>query len=143
MVAPVGDRPAQILLVDDEPLILRAFERLLARDGYQLVIACTCREAREAVARQPFDVVVSDLHLPDGDGPALLQLALPHQPDLPRRFILMSGDLGAPATRDFLATTGCRALAKPFSVPELRAAVLATLEHEGLTARPGTARIAS
>ena len=60
--------PARILLVDDEPNIQTAVRPLLASSGYDVISAMTGRAALDAVERQPPDVVVLDLGLPDMDG---------------------------------------------------------------------------
>lgn len=60
--------PARILLVDDEPNIQTAVRPLLTSSGYEVVSAITGRGALEAIERQPPDVVVLDLGLPDMDG---------------------------------------------------------------------------
>jgi len=60
--------PARILVVDDEPQILRALRTNLRGAGYEVFTAATAEEAlAEAAARQP-DAIILDLVLPDGNG---------------------------------------------------------------------------
>jgi DNA-binding response OmpR family regulator len=61
-------RGARILFVEDEPAIADPFGRALSREGYEVVPARSVAEARARFARQPPDLVLLDLTLPDGDG---------------------------------------------------------------------------
>ena len=60
--------PARILIVDDEPNILAAMRPLLAARGYSVATAMSGRAAIEAVEREPPDVIILDLGLPDMNG---------------------------------------------------------------------------
>jgi two-component system KDP operon response regulator KdpE len=59
---------ARILVVDDEPQILRALETNLRGAGYEVDTAATAAEARTAAAVRSPDAVILDLVLPDGNG---------------------------------------------------------------------------
>jgi len=61
-------RGARILFVEDEPAIAEPFGRTLLREGFEVVAARSVSEARARFARQPPDLVLLDLALPDGDG---------------------------------------------------------------------------
>lgn len=58
--------PARILLVEDEPGIQLAMRGLLRREGYELRVAGSGREALEKLAEEHFDLLLTDLSLPDG-----------------------------------------------------------------------------
>jgi len=64
----MADRPARILLVDDEQSIQTLLSYPLRKDGYEVVQASTGREALDRFAEQRFDLVVLDLMLPVLDG---------------------------------------------------------------------------
>ena len=84
---PTGLR---ILLVDDHADTLRSMERLLRLRGYQVCTAPTVAEALAFAANQPFDLLVSDVGLPDGTGMDLMrELRLMHGETL--RGIALSG----------------------------------------------------
>jgi two-component system KDP operon response regulator KdpE len=57
-----------VLVVDDEPLILRGLSVVLRGAGFRVAQAATKREALDAVAVHPPDVMILDLVLPDGSG---------------------------------------------------------------------------
>ena len=61
-------RGARILFVEDEAAIADPFGRALARQGFEVVAARSVAEARARFTRQPPDLVLLDLTLPDGDG---------------------------------------------------------------------------
>lgn len=64
----------KILLVDDEPGIVKMLETLLRKEGYTFIgSAFTGREALEQISRQPYDLIVLDVMLPDTDGFQLCQ----------------------------------------------------------------------
>ena len=60
--------PPRILVVDDEPQVLRSLSAALTAAGYETAGAGTVAEAVEAAALRPPDAVVLDLLLPDGSG---------------------------------------------------------------------------
>jgi two-component system KDP operon response regulator KdpE len=59
---------ALVLVVDDEPQILRALQTNLRGAGYEVATASTAQDALSAAAMRPPDAVVLDLVLPDGSG---------------------------------------------------------------------------
>jgi DNA-binding response OmpR family regulator len=63
----------KILVVEDERRVGRFVERALQEQAYTVRLVETCAAARDALAEDPFDAVVLDLGLPDGDGLELLR----------------------------------------------------------------------
>jgi two-component system KDP operon response regulator KdpE len=59
---------ARVLVVDDEPAILRFLKPALEANDYEVVSAATLAEAMKRIAKESPDVVILDLGLPDGDG---------------------------------------------------------------------------
>ncbi len=78
--APLGDRVAvetvpplrKILLVDDEPGILLSLAAVLERHGYEPMMAASATEARKLLAAEPFDLVLTDIAMPEVSGLDLL-----------------------------------------------------------------------
>jgi DNA-binding NtrC family response regulator len=66
-------RGAEVLVVDDDPVLLGLVERTLAKEGYGVRTAASAEAAAEALSLRPPDLVVSDLLLPGEDGAWLLQ----------------------------------------------------------------------
>ena len=82
---PTVRRP-RILLVDDDPIVLRALRRLLlgARPGWEIDMAESGDAAFSLLASKTYDVVVTDLHMPGLDGAALLGRLKTEQPNVMR-----------------------------------------------------------
>ena len=59
---------ANILLVDDEPQILRAYRRVLERGGHSVVLAGDGESAMARIGAEPFDAIVTDVSMPRMNG---------------------------------------------------------------------------
>lgn len=74
--APNNDAPAKrALVVDDDPGTRNLFRLVLAPLGYAVTLAVNGQEARAALAAQPFELIIIDVHLPDINGLELAPLA--------------------------------------------------------------------
>jgi CheY-like chemotaxis protein len=62
------DHNRRILLVEDHPPTCATLTQLLARRGFRVVAARSLHEARTAAEREKFDILISDIGLPDGNG---------------------------------------------------------------------------
>ena len=78
-----------VLIVDDEPAIAKAYARTLSAAGFAVVSATDGREAAAAARARSFDVIVSDIAMPDMNGLELLRTVREHDLDVP--FVLMTG----------------------------------------------------
>jgi PAS domain S-box-containing protein len=137
--APVRRRgPARILVVDDEPEIGQMLIDILERDGYRVDRASSGREALSRLRTSKVDLILSDLRMPDLDGPALYRELAAQRPELLSRIVFMTGDtLGGDMT-GFLSETGVRLLEKPLdptAVSTRIALLLASREAEKVTSR--------
>jgi two-component system KDP operon response regulator KdpE len=65
---PTPAKPQRVLVVDDEPQILRALKVVLREAGFEAVPAETAAQALDLAAVKPTDAAIIDLVLPDGDG---------------------------------------------------------------------------
>jgi CheY-like chemotaxis protein len=117
-------RPA-ILVVDDEPTILRTVSRLLERAGYRVRTAATGEEAVALARGEHFDAAVCDLHLPGVNGVRLCEEIWLAAPDLAGHLIVASGDLQSEAMERLVERTGRPAVCKPFTAADLLHAVAA------------------
>lgn len=79
----------KILCVDDEANILSSLRRMLSLEGYQVTTAESGVLALQVMAQQPFDLLISDMRMPQMDGAQLLALARQKYPLIPR--ILLTG----------------------------------------------------
>ena len=67
------ERKKSILVVEDDSLFLWTLEYFLKQEGYDVCPAKTAELALEMAHRQPFDVVISDYHLPGLDGREMIK----------------------------------------------------------------------
>jgi len=65
---PDADRKPRILVVEDHPLIAELVETRLRIEGMQVLKCTSGREALDVIAREPLDVVILDIMMPDIDG---------------------------------------------------------------------------
>ncbi|MGA2175285.1 MAG: ATP-binding protein [Verrucomicrobiota bacterium] len=107
-------RPEKILVVDDEKAIVEVLGEMLGLLGYQTSLCYSAREGLERISETAFDLVLSDLRMPEIDGPAFYRLALEKDARLERRFIFLTGDTVNEDTKTFLRASGKPCLAKPF-----------------------------
>ena len=66
--APPEPRPKRVLVLDDDRELRTTFSLLLSKDGYRVTQAYTGREAIAMHQKEPFDVVIVELLLPDNQG---------------------------------------------------------------------------
>lgn len=119
-------RSARVLLVEDDPHVQQLGQLILGDAGYVVDVAGTCALARELVEAVKPDVVLLDVHLPDGLGLDVLE-ALQRDPvtaGIP--VIVVTGSMEAGAVRA-LDAGAHDFLAKPFEPTELLARVRAAL----------------
>lgn len=112
---------AQILIVDDEPDVRKALERLLVRFGYQVKTAGSAEEADHWMSSQRFDLLLLDIDLPRMKGVEFLRWALDRDPEL--AVIMMTG-LDSPVIAIECAERGARTyMVKPADADFLRLAI--------------------
>ena len=112
---------------------------ILERDGYRVDRANSGREALSRLRTSKVDLILSDLRMPDLDGPALYRELAAQRPELLSRIVFMTGDTLSGDMTGFLSETGVRLLEKPLdptAVSTRIALVLANRED----AEPVTSR---
>jgi two-component system, NtrC family, sensor kinase len=125
--APSDDRPAgaaapraRVLIVDDEPALLRSLERCLGRH-HDVVVAENAAAALAALHDRPdFHLVLCDVLMPDINGIELYRRALERHPEISEAFVFMTGSSGMRDFESGLLATGRRVLHKPFDLGVLR-----------------------
>ncbi|WP_242353128.1 sigma-54 dependent transcriptional regulator [Anaeromyxobacter sp. SG64] len=123
----------RILVVDDEPKLGKLVAEMLELDGHELERATSGRDALVRLAASRFDLVVTDLRMPDVDGLAVLRAAraLPQPPDV----IVMTAYASAESAVEAMKAGAVDYVTKPFSMDELRLRVRRLVSQRGAEAR--------
>jgi two-component system cell cycle sensor histidine kinase/response regulator CckA len=113
----------RVLLVEDEDAVRNFAARALARQGYEVLEAATGLEALEVMARERgrVDIVVSDVVMPEMDGPTLLKELRKTNPNL--KMIFVSGYPDDAFRKSLDENEEYTFLPKPFTLPQLAAKV--------------------
>ena len=72
-----------ILVVEDEPFLRQSLEILLRNIGYLVETSANAAEASASICKKSYDLLILDLHLPDGNGIELLPFVRQRHPDMP------------------------------------------------------------
>jgi len=122
---PVHGRSLSVLVIDDEAQVREVVQRMLRLDGHVAQMAATAREGLDLFSRQPFDIVVTDLGLPDLPGWEVARTIKTGCPTTP--VVLVTG-WWEEGDRPTDGENVDAILAKPFGIAELRQAVTAAIE---------------
>jgi len=123
--APLPE-PARILIVDDEPSVCRSIEKVLTRAGYRTTTAVSASAALEALqANQDFNLIITDLMMPQVSGIELLKIAKTSWPNV--SVLVITGYASIASAVEATQLGAANYLAKPFTPEELQAAVVQAL----------------
>jgi len=122
----------KLLLVEDEPVIGRLFERILRAEGFDVDFVQDGRIALEAVNKKHYDLCVSDIRLPGMTGIQLYERLKESHPELSLNMIFITGDTMNASIQLFLKESGMPCLVKPFNPEELVVAVKGLLKKDSL-----------
>ena len=104
--------PARLLVVDDDADLLRLLSMRLQANGYRVATADCVEAARSRLGVERFDLVLSDVRLPDGDGLALFEDIRRQHPALPVILLTAHGSIPDAVEATALGVAGY--LTKPF-----------------------------
>jgi response regulator RpfG family c-di-GMP phosphodiesterase len=122
----------RVLYVDDEPSLCKAFARMFAsEEGVDVTTSTSPVDAASLMADQSFDVIVSDLRMPEMSGIELLTAARQRRPQARR--LLVSGYADLDSALSAINDVGVdRLLTKPWNGSEMIGAIKAAAEHARL-----------
>ena len=118
----------KILVVDDEAHVAGVLAEMLAVDGHRIDVAQNGALALDRLRQSTYDLVLSDIRMPELDGLGLYQEVRRLHPEMSRRFVFLTGDRLSTETDRFLATAGAPSLAKPFHLDEVLSVVRRMLQ---------------
>ncbi len=125
-----GSAPTRILVVDDEPSMREMLRIVLRREGYDVVLAENGKAAIERLQSQPFDLLLSDIRMPDLSGVEVLRAAKEINRDLVA--FMMTAFASTDTAVEAMRLGAADYFIKPFSTDELRLKVRQHLEARRL-----------
>ena len=129
-VPPVNATAPKILVVDDERSMRELLAIVLRRDGYQVVLADRGRAALDILEREPIDLLISDIKMPDLSGVEVLRSAKQIDQDIVG--IMITAFASTESAVEALRMGAYDYLTKPFDVDELKIVVRNALERRTL-----------
>jgi EAL domain-containing protein (putative c-di-GMP-specific phosphodiesterase class I) len=118
----IQDEPLRLLLVDDDPAVVHVYTKTLDRHGVTVSTASNGKEAVERAKAGTFDVVLSDISMPEMTGIEFLKAIRAHDLDVP--VILMTGNPDLESAVRAVEYGAFRYLAKPVAAKELSETVI-------------------
>jgi CheY-like chemotaxis protein len=113
----------RILVVDDETSLLDSIIEQLTRLGHSAEGYSSARQACDRLTTDNFDIILTDIRMPDLDGPAFYEEVIAKEPLLGDRFIFITGDSLNQRANRFIKSTNALCLDKPFKISNLQTAI--------------------
>lgn len=106
-----------ILVVDDEQIVLRSCERILSSEGYGVDTATSAKDALSLLDRNLYDLIITDIKMPEMDGIEFIRQARAKNPDI--NIVVITGYPSQESIREALSLRIIDYLPKPFSPTHL------------------------
>jgi two-component system, NtrC family, response regulator PilR len=123
-------RAARILVVDDEQSMRELLAIVLRREGYDVVLADNGHAAVELMEREPVDVLISDINMPDMSGVDVLRAAKKLDQDI--LGIMITAFASTETAIEAMRLGACDYLSKPFDIDLLKMKVREKVENRQL-----------
>jgi two-component system response regulator PilR (NtrC family) len=129
--APATDRrPPRILVVDDERSMREMLQIVLRREGYEVLLAENGRAAIDLLEREPVDILISDIKMPDLSGVDVLRAAKKIDQDI--LGIMITAFASTETAVEAMRLGACDYLSKPFDIDLLKMKVREKIENRQL-----------
>ncbi len=115
------NRKGRLLVVDDEQIALSNLERVLTREGYEVVLEQTGTGALARIEKETFDIVLTDLRMDKVDGMQLLKTSRTRHPNT--EVIMITGYATAETAVEAMKQGAFYYIAKPFRLEEVKKVV--------------------
>lgn len=134
---PARGKMSRILVIDDSLSALQVIEMILVEAGYEARTCSGGKRALELLDSEPFDLIVTDIYMPELDGLEVIKEEHRIRPDIP--IVAVSGMTGLHNMLQAAKLLGaCQTVQKPFSKATLLAAIEAALGIRAPEASVGT-----
>ncbi len=114
VLAPIRGEGRLALVVEDEPSVLDLIVTLLHQTGWNVDVASGGRAGLDQVRSRRYDLVVSDIRMPEGGGEEFYRSAIAKDPTLRHRFVFITGDTANRGAWAFLDGASAPVIEKPF-----------------------------
>jgi PAS domain S-box-containing protein len=111
---PTTQAAADILVLDDEKALAEMLGEMLSLLGHRPTLCNAAADALKLLESQSFNLILSDIRMPQIDGQQFYRLATERDPELAKRFIFLTGDVVNEETQSFLKSVGNPYIPKPF-----------------------------
>jgi two-component system, NtrC family, response regulator PilR len=128
--APADRRPPRILVVDDERSMRELLAIVLRREGYEVLLADNGRTAIDLLEREPVDLLISDIKMPDLSGVDVLRAAKKIDQDI--LGIMITAFASTETAVEAMRLGACDYLSKPFDIDLLKMKVREKIENRQL-----------
>ncbi len=123
-------KKSKILIIDDDPRMCESLKELLGREGYKIRTKNNGSAAIEVLTKESFDLVLTDIVLPDFEGYRIIDFLNAHNPEIP--IIVMTGYPSIESAIKALQKGARDYLRKPIDTDELLMRIRNALEHKKL-----------
>ena len=117
MTDRASDSGLSVLVVDDEPVVCNSCERLLCEEGFSVETTLKAAEAQKLLAVREFDIVITDLRMPEISGMDMLEFVKDHYPDT--QVIMITGHSTISNAVESIKQGAFDYVPKPFTPDEL------------------------
>ena len=108
------------LVIDDEPDVADTLSELLSRQGFDVTVAADGAEALALLEMHQFDLILSDLRMPNVGGAEFYRRLLKRDASAAARVAFVTGDTLGGSSRSFVEKSGRPVLEKPFTTESVR-----------------------
>ena len=118
---------SKILLIEDDISFCKLLEKFLIKKAYDVTVAFSAEEARLAMKKESFDLILTDLRLPDSDGIGLMSEIKTSNPEIP--VILMTGYSDVNTAVKAIKNGAADYISKPFNPDEVLLVITNALKN--------------
>ena len=120
----------KILVIEDDITFCKLLEKFLTKNGYEISTAFSAAEAKNIIAAEKFDLILTDFRLPDSDGIILLAEFKAEMPNVP--VILMTGYSDVTTAVKAIKNGATDYISKPFNPDEVLIVVANALKNSNI-----------
>ncbi|MGO4771577.1 sigma-54-dependent transcriptional regulator [Flavobacterium sp. W22_SRS_FK3] len=117
----------KILIIEDDISFCKLLEKFLTKKAYDVAVAFSAAEARLCIKKESFDLILTDLRLPDSDGIALMAEFKTSNPEIP--VVLMTGYSDVNTAVKAIKNGASDYISKPFNPDEVLLVITNTLQN--------------